>query len=121
MVLGWLSNDFHTHPHPNSIHSTPHRPNNIGMTLCRVVSVDAPRRTVVLSGVDLVDNTPILDIKPYVPADQTTHAAFAPWLKPPDQPLHVEFVPEALEQLDDLVKRKVPLFYDTLESVQQGR
>jgi tRNA-Thr(GGU) m(6)t(6)A37 methyltransferase TsaA len=46
---------------------TPHRPNNLGLTLARIKSVDLSRRTVVLSGSDLLDGTPVYDVKPYVP------------------------------------------------------
>jgi tRNA-Thr(GGU) m(6)t(6)A37 methyltransferase TsaA len=46
---------------------SPHRPNPVGITLATVVSIDQRARTVFLSGIDLVDGTPVLDIKPYVP------------------------------------------------------
>eukprot|EP00750_Incisomonas_marina_P002715 INCI12575.1.p1 GENE.INCI12575.1~~INCI12575.1.p1 ORF type:complete len:441 (-),score=53.35 INCI12575.1:247-1569(-) len=45
---------------------TPHRPNPIGLVLCRIQHVDAPKRRVYLSGVDLVNGTPVLDLKPYL-------------------------------------------------------
>jgi tRNA-Thr(GGU) m(6)t(6)A37 methyltransferase TsaA len=59
---------------------SPHRPNPIGMTLCKLDGIEIkykaskqqkkPKRIVCLmiSGIDLVDGTPVLDIKPYVPA-----------------------------------------------------
>jgi len=43
---------------------SPHRPNNIGLTLARVLSCSGDE--LVLSEVDLVDGTPILDVKPYL-------------------------------------------------------
>lgn len=43
---------------------SPHRPNNIGLTLARIESCEGDELH--LSEVDLVDGTPILDIKPYV-------------------------------------------------------
>src|SRR5262249_16291394 len=43
---------------------SPHRPNNIGLTLARIERVEGD--TLHFSGVDLVDGTPILDIKPYL-------------------------------------------------------
>lgn len=46
---------------------SPHRPNPIGITLAKIEAVDMNARTVLISGVDLVDSTPVLDIKPYVP------------------------------------------------------
>lgn len=39
----------------------------IGLSLGKVVSVDLVRGSVVFEGLDLVDGTPVLDIKPYVP------------------------------------------------------
>ena len=43
-----------------------HRPNPIGMTAVQLTKVDANVLTV--RGLDAVDGTPILDIKPYYPA-----------------------------------------------------
>ena len=40
------------------------RPNQIGATICRVVRVDGPRLHVL--GLDAVDGSPVLDIKPWV-------------------------------------------------------
>ena len=41
------------------------RPNPIGLSLCKLQGVEGNELT--LSGVDLIDGTPILDIKPYIP------------------------------------------------------
>lgn len=43
---------------------SPHRPNNIGLTLARIVKCEGD--TLELAEVDLVDGTPILDLKPYL-------------------------------------------------------
>ena len=50
---------------------SPHRPNPIGLTLARVTHVDVSKRCIHLAACDLVDGTPILDIKPYVPSYDT--------------------------------------------------
>ncbi|MBM3677622.1 MAG: hypothetical protein FJW96_07030 [Actinobacteria bacterium] len=44
---------------------SPHRPNPIGLSLCALLSVDPDGITV--AGSDLLDGTPVLDLKPYVP------------------------------------------------------
>ena len=44
-----------------------HRPNPVGVTLATITSIDVKSRTVYLSGIDLVQGTPVIDIKPYVP------------------------------------------------------
>ena len=53
---------------PHGIFATrsPARPNAIGLSTVRLVSVTGP--TIEVLDVDMVDGTPLLDIKPYVPA-----------------------------------------------------
>ena len=59
---------------------TPHRPNPLGLTLGKIEQVDAKTRTVYVSGVDLVDGSPVLDIKPYLPMfDSVPGATTASW------------------------------------------
>ena len=43
---------------------TPHRPNPIGLSLCGVVRVE--KGALVVAGVDCLDGTPVIDIKPYL-------------------------------------------------------
>eukprot|EP01035_Chromulina_nebulosa_P031324 gene31324-41746_t len=50
---------------------SPHRPNPFGVTLAQIERVDKKNRTIYLKACDLVEGTPILDIKPYVPAYDT--------------------------------------------------
>ncbi len=44
---------------------SPHRPNRIGITLVRLLAVDDGILKV--GGIDMVDGTPLIDIKPFVP------------------------------------------------------
>ena len=56
---------------------TPHRPNPVGFSLCRLDKVvvgpkkkgktGGPTFRLLVSGLDIVDGTPVLDVKPYVP------------------------------------------------------
>ncbi len=48
---------------------SPHRPNHLGLSVVRLVSVATGKNGVSLhlSGVDLLDGTPVIDVKPYVP------------------------------------------------------
>jgi tRNA-Thr(GGU) m(6)t(6)A37 methyltransferase TsaA len=58
---------------------TPHRYNPIGMTLCkldRIEKVDKRNVRLHISGIDLVDGTPVLDIKPYVPVYDSIFGEF---------------------------------------------
>lgn len=57
---------------------SPFRPNRIGLSVCEIEEVFPTLR---VKGVDIVDGTPILDIRPYVPyVDSVLHAetGFAP-------------------------------------------
>ena len=62
---------------------SPHRPNPVGLTLCRLDRVDMQEGRLYLPGIDLCDGTAVLDIKAYVCHDRpeaTTlkHAAWSP-------------------------------------------
>lgn len=46
---------------------SPYRPNPIGLSSVRLVSVDRRRVELIVAGADLIDRTPIYDIKPYLP------------------------------------------------------
>lgn len=52
---------------PHGLFATrhPHRPNPIGLSVVRLV--DRQANILVITGVDMLDGTPLLDIKPYVP------------------------------------------------------
>jgi tRNA (Thr-GGU) A37 N-methylase len=56
----------------------PHRPNPIGLTAARLVSVRG--RTVVVEDHDLLDGTPVLDLKPYVPYCDSRPGSRAGWV-----------------------------------------
>ncbi len=53
-----------TRPHGVFATSSPRRPNPIGLTVVKLLRRDGPRLHV--CGVDMLDGTPILDIKPYL-------------------------------------------------------
>lgn len=57
---------------------SPHRPNSIGLSAVELVKVEG--RTLHLRGVDLLDGTPVLDIKPYVPYADAFPEARAGWI-----------------------------------------
>ena len=73
---------------------SPFRPNPIGLSAVRLerIEIDQGRVVLHLAGVDLLDGTPVLDIKPYVPyADRIPDATggFAP--EAPEAAITVEF------------------------------
>ena len=46
---------------------SPFRPNNLGLSSARISKVDSDNCTIDVLGADLMDGTPIYDIKPYLP------------------------------------------------------
>jgi tRNA-Thr(GGU) m(6)t(6)A37 methyltransferase TsaA len=57
---------------------SPSRPNPIGMTVVALCERRKNRLTV--EGIDMIEGTPILDIKPYTPRDRKEHPRFG-WLE----------------------------------------
>ena len=60
-----------TRPHGVFATRSPRRPNPIGLTTVRLIRREGPKLHVV--GVDMLDGTPVLDVKPYlssVPAEE---------------------------------------------------
>lgn len=60
----------------------PSRPNPIGISAVRLISIDGVRITI--GEADVLDGTPLLDIKPYVPRFDSYPAARAGWLDLPE-------------------------------------
>jgi tRNA-Thr(GGU) m(6)t(6)A37 methyltransferase TsaA len=91
---------------------SPYRPNPIGLSAVELLGIRG--RLLDVRNLDILDQTPILDLKPYLPyADCIPHANSG-WLEheSPLDPLpnyQVEFTPEALAQLDFLARRGVQL------------
>jgi tRNA-Thr(GGU) m(6)t(6)A37 methyltransferase TsaA len=56
-----------------------HRPNKIGVTTVEVVKVTNNRLKV--RGLDAIDGTPVLDIKPYVPIYDKRNARIPDWME----------------------------------------
>lgn len=56
----------------------PHRPNPIGLSCVRLLKIEG--RTLFVDDLDLIDGTPILDIKPYIPDYDALPNAARGWL-----------------------------------------
>lgn len=83
---------------------SPHRPSPIGLSLARLVKVSGD--TLHLSGIDLVDGTPILDVKPYIPESDCVPEASGGWTAhAPFPTLKVAFAEEALADVAAAQKR----------------
>eukprot|EP00045_Choanoeca_perplexa_P005777 m.48460 g.48460 ORF g.48460 m.48460 type:complete len:414 (-) comp13289_c0_seq3:17-1258(-) len=98
---------------------SPHRPNPIGLSLCKLDRVDGDK--IHLSGVDLVDGTPILDVKPYLPFfdNPGTQVRVAPWVVEAKlKRLTVTYTDIAQQQLDAIVPDLE--FFATAEDYRQA-
>lgn len=80
------------------------RPNPLGLSVVRLAGIDCSDGvSLTLAGVDLLDQTPIFDIKPYLPyadALPSAQGGFAP--ENPDTAVSVSFSPQAERQLSRL-------------------
>lgn len=84
----------------------PHRPNPLGLSALKLLRVSG--LSLHVQGVDLLDGTPVLDIKPYVPYTDAFPDAGSGWLEAaqdPAQSWDVGFEPLAEAQLSFLAER----------------
>jgi len=65
---------------PHGVYASRHpcRPNGIGMSLVRLVRREGD--TLVVAGIDVIDGTPLLDIKPYIPRFDRVEDASEGWV-----------------------------------------
>lgn len=81
---------------------SPHRPNHLGLSLLRLESVETHKGVrLLLSGADLLDGTPVIDIKPYIPFVEAKPDARSGFVMGTPPLLTVEWSPTALIQLND--------------------
>ncbi len=66
----------------------PQRPNPVGLSVVGIESVTA--REVAVSGIDVVDGTPLLDIKPFVPGFDVPDDPDTGWLDAPEATIRSE-------------------------------
>lgn len=98
---------------------SPHRPNPIALSVMELLRVEGT--TLHVRGVDLLDGTPVLDVKPYIPWADAIPRSRAGWLEPeavdgpserPEDPrpgFTVSLAPRAAAQLHWLAERGVTL------------
>ncbi len=82
----------------------PYRPNPIGLSLVRLLCIQGLH--LLIGECDLLDGTPILDIKPYIPAYDAFVSSRVGWLEhemlSPPKRFDVRWMPLADEQMDFL-------------------
>lgn len=96
-VISWMhyNKGFKTIIKPKPRHSTkkqppklvglfssrsPHRPNPIALSALKIISVDIENGLITVQGLDLLHDTPILDIKPYLKAFDSFPDSRSGWM-----------------------------------------
>ena len=112
---------------------SPFRPNSLGLSVVenRGLTRKGGRLVLQICDHDLIEGTPILDIKPYLPfADALPEASLGWASEAPTEKLPVEFLPEAQRQLEGLSDEQYPdlrlliedvVSYDPRPSFRRGR
>ena len=106
----------------------PHRPNPVGLSLAMLEDVivlqeNGQKQTcIVLRGLDLVDGTPVYDIKPYVPWDRIPQQLKVPsWVSSADDELaQVNWTPSARDQIYEAREYLAPLYAPTDKGVEEA-
>ncbi|MDQ0738893.1 tRNA (N6-threonylcarbamoyladenosine(37)-N6)-methyltransferase TrmO [Pseudomonas sp. W4I3] len=80
-----------------------HRPNGIGQSVVKLDKVEPGRLWI--SGIDLLDGTPVLDIKPYVPYADSVDTATNHIASGAPQLIDVQWLKTALQQAQDHAQR----------------
>jgi tRNA-Thr(GGU) m(6)t(6)A37 methyltransferase TsaA len=101
---------------------SPHRPNPIGLSAVELLGVEG--RFLTVKNLDMLDQTPILDIKPYVPYSDCITLATNGWLDSgaadPIPAYDVHFAPQAERELAFLAARGVELADPVRRALELG-
>lgn len=100
---------------------SPHRPNPIGLSVVELLAIDGLSLRV--RGVDMLDGTPVLDIKPYVPYADAVASGGPGWLGAPEDPapgFEVSFAELASAQLEFLQSLGVELRAGLISALALG-
>ena len=95
---------------------SPFRPNRLGLSVVKLIKVinQNNKITLQIEGADLVDGTPIIDIKPYIKFVDSIENAQSGFAKEAPQKLVVNFTDIALEKINNT---KIPQFKELIIDV----
>jgi tRNA-Thr(GGU) m(6)t(6)A37 methyltransferase TsaA len=102
---------------------SPFRPNSIGLSAVELESIQCKGSRILLhlKGVDIMDGTPVIDIKPYLPYADCIATAYGGYAdEAPQRLVEIRFTPEVAETVRDLEENNYPglrqLIIDTLRT-----
>lgn len=90
---------------------SPHRPNPIGMSVVKLESIDRQASggiEIHVRGIDILDGSPLLDIKPYLPYADRVEEANSGWVQTSIQRYPVEFSNASLAFVEDVTREEHP-------------
>jgi tRNA (adenine37-N6)-methyltransferase len=103
---------------------SPHRPNPIGLSAVELLGIEG--RVLQVKNLDMLDGTPVLDLKPYVPYTDAIAEGSSGWLERAERPVDpgpryaVEFSPAALERLAFLEALSIGLREPVVRALELG-
>ncbi|MBE7005470.1 MAG: tRNA (N6-threonylcarbamoyladenosine(37)-N6)-methyltransferase TrmO [Ruminococcaceae bacterium] len=80
---------------------SPFRPNPLGLSCVKLEAVDWDAPALLVSGADLMDGTPIYDVKPYVPYADAHPDALGGFASTQAETIAVDFPPELLARVPE--------------------
>jgi tRNA-Thr(GGU) m(6)t(6)A37 methyltransferase TsaA len=94
---------------------SPHRPNPIGLSVVKFEGIDSDKN-LIISGMDILDQTPVLDIKPYLPMWDSIPQANNGWIDSTEKliSMPVSFDQLAPEQFEELDQEQIQGLRETL-------
>ena len=101
---------------------SPHRPNGIGLSVAKIEKIEG--NTVYMSGADLIDGTPVIDIKPYIGRyDSIPETRTPEWIQ---DDLFVQKIDESKisfsQQAESELSALIPKleFYNSMETIKKA-
>ncbi len=102
---------------------SPFRPNRLALSVVKLERVDPQEPRLFVSGVDLVDGTPVIDIKPYVPYADSLPGATGGFAGSAPDLVHVVWnvTPPLPEQDRQLIEQSLALQPQPAYQAEEGR
>jgi len=97
------------------------RPNPVGLSVVELESIERKKNKIIINiiGGDLLDQTPVLDIKPYIPySDSVTSARAGYAVEQPEPKLKVSFSEQATSKIT-VAEDQYPMIKKIIEQILQ--